>query len=383
MADRYQQLAMAMLSPQFAMQQAQTSADLQRAQRDQELAAMFMQQPYQQGSGMLGAMNMLLGSLAGRRLDRQAGERFSDALSRQFALDQQRAQAAYAQQLAAEEQKYDRQLQQATEVARIRNQGRDNRTTRQKDAEAMGLKPGTPQYNEFIRTGGRVEAPRDPTFAEWQSWTPEQRQAYGEFKGRGGDGLIVETLPDGTTRVIQGGKGGLTTPVKTDLQKDVLGAEEALSNLDSIAENFSSDYLTYVGRARAAVGGVLDKAGIESDETKFNANRSAFVSDLNQFFNAYRKEITGAAAGEKELERLMQAMMNMNQGPQAFRATYNEFREKIARNMALKSQQAGRGGLPSLIPGAAPAGNTQRPRSSGGTISPGGAGWGAQFDPNG
>ena len=151
-----------------------------------------------------------------------------------------------------------------------------------------------------------------------------------------------------------GGGGELTNPVKTDLQKGILGAQESLGDLDAIGNKFASNYLTYSGRGKAALGSVLDKAGIDNGLTQFNADRTAFVNQLNQTFNQYRKEITGAAAGEKEMERLLASMMNEEQGPEAFQAAYSQFKEAAQRNLALKQQQLQGGGLPQIAPNSGP-----------------------------
>jgi len=58
---------------------------------------------------------------------------------------------------------------------------------------------------------------------------------------------------------------------------------------------------------------------------------------------AYRKEITGAAASEKELKMLMESMFNEDLGPEAFQATFNSFVGKIRANMAENMRLRGQG----------------------------------------
>jgi hypothetical protein len=95
--------------------QAQTQVDLMGAQRDMQLAQSLMQQQYVPNSGPLGAVSMLLGGLAGRKVQRGADERFSDALERQFAIEREQYARALEAQQAQEERAYQRDVQKIRE----------------------------------------------------------------------------------------------------------------------------------------------------------------------------------------------------------------------------------------------------------------------------
>lgn len=169
----------------------------------------------------------------------------------------------------------------------------------------------------------------------------------------GADQATIKAYDDAIAKVGQGqtinlsindGKQSMTKPTANKVQDNILAAESALSSLDSIAGSFSGDYLTYQGRAKALGGRLLDKAGMDNDLTKFNASRTKLRNEVNQFFNQYRKEITGAAASEKELEQLKDSMMNEDMGPAEFKAAYDQFNAKTRKNLELNKRTA-RGGV--------------------------------------
>lgn len=187
---------------------------------------------------------------------------------------------------------------------------------------------------------------------EWyKSLSPEERAQVDHIKGRDKGGMTVYDPATGNPIYQTGGGAELTTPVRTNLQEGITGAETSLSNLKAVGDKFADEYLTYGGRAKAALGGVLDKAGVGGDLSGFNAKRTQFRNEVNQLWNTYRKEITGAGAGVKELEMLKDSMMNDEQGPQEFQAAYSQFMEKAQRELELKKQQLG-GGAPAAPKGA-------------------------------
>lgn len=131
--------------------QAQTQVDLMGAERDMQLAQALMSQQYVPNSGALGAVAQLFGGIAGRRVQTGANERFSDALERQFAIEREKyAQALQAQQ-AQEERAYQRDIDKIRAKEKAEQEfATVTPTTRQRDLEAAGFKPGSPQYQEAM-----------------------------------------------------------------------------------------------------------------------------------------------------------------------------------------------------------------------------------------
>ncbi len=150
------------------------------------------------------------------------------------------------------------------------------------------------------------------------------------------------TISDGqnVTVSINDGKQDLTKTTASGVQEKVLDAERSLSDLSAIANSYSGDFLTYEGRAKSFAGGIADRAGFNNDLTKFNASREKFKNSVNQFFNQYKKEITGSAAGEQEMIDLRNSMFNEKLGPQQFKAAFDQFVGKARKNYELNKRTA-------------------------------------------
>ena len=137
------------------------------------------------------------------------------------------------------------------------------------------------------------------------------------------------------------------------------GKLKQLAELDLIGDQFSNDYLTVFGAAAAKAGGVLDKLGAAGefvddvsqkifgtkDLTEFNAKRRNFRNNVDQFFQQYRIEVTGAQAAIKELEMLRNIVLNPDLGPTAFKEVWQDFVAKAEEGLR-QHQQFLREGIP-------------------------------------
>ena len=139
-----------------------------------------------------------------------------------------------------------------------------------------------------------------------------------------------------TTVVNVGGHSPLTKSTTNAVQKTVIGLERSLRQLDGIAKTFDSGSLTYKGQASTAVARQAEKMGlpVSDDAKKSLASRTQFRNAILQTFNDYRVAVTGAAASDKEQERLLDSMFNPNQSESEFRASYTLFRDRIAQDLA-------------------------------------------------
>ena len=138
--------------------------------------------------------------------------------------------------------------------------------------------------------------------------------------------------------VDENGNVSATRSVNTSLQNDVIGGTETLALLDGIDETFNEESLTYAGKAGIEGARFLDKTplrglGVGKEELKANAK---FESNVRQFFNAYRKEITGAAAAVQEMEELQRSIISMKDSPTEFKAKKQELRKKTQRMLRIK-----------------------------------------------
>ena len=78
------------------------------------------------------------------------------------------------------------------------------------------------------------------------------------------------------------------------------------------------------------------------------------MQEVEQFFNKYRKLITGAAAAESELKALREATINSSLGPQEFQSRYDalvsSMKEDIGRKQKmLTNPQAPNGNAPMKV----------------------------------
>lgn len=154
-------------------------------------------------------------------------------------------------------------------------------------------------------------------------------------------GEIIRTTPEGGVEIIRGDvqpAANLPKPVIRDLTKSIANNENNLSRLDRIEKQFIPDFLTFGGRIGAKISSLKSKAGlgIAPQAKEFLGRRRKFTQNINQLFNAYRKEITGAAASVQELESLKKAMLSEDLSPIEFQAAYEEFRSELQRSNRLQ-----------------------------------------------
>ena len=81
-------------------------------------------------------------------------------------------------------------------------------------------------------------------------------------------------------------------------------------------------FSTYLGKGDAVVAELIEKAGLTNSEERqaFMIRRAEWEAAVQQYFNAYRKNITGVAAGEKEIKLLENSVPNVNDTPSVFQA---------------------------------------------------------------
>ena len=102
-----------------------------------------------------------------------------------------------------------------------------------------------------------------------------------------------------------------------------MGASKIMQTLDLMEGLYEPEFLTYLGKSKAFVAAQMTKLGIEmnnEDLEAFMVRKGSWEAANQQFFNAYRKEITGVAAGEKEIAFLEQSVPNVNDAPAVYMA---------------------------------------------------------------
>ena len=181
----------------------------------------------------------------------------------------------------------------------------DKRTALQKNLTAGGLVPGTEPFRKAM-----LQAIKKPG----QSFT---------------------VSPDGTIEFTTGvlAHPTLGKPVVKNLQETIISGEQNLSRLDRIVADYEPKFLTFAGQIGASVTALKSKFGanVSKENKEFLKSRRKFTQGVNTFFNAYRKEITGAAAAVAELEGLKKAVLNEDLSPIEFEAAVEQFREEVLR----------------------------------------------------
>jgi hypothetical protein len=135
------------------------------------------------------------------------------------------------------------------------------------------------------------------------------------------EGMALSMDKDGNVLFSQGGESipVATTANKGEVVGELLGAEDTLETLNSIMEISDPNFLGYGARAKAFLGGEMDKLGMsDTEEAEFNASRSAWEKEILRRVMQYRKEITGVAGSPQEMKKIESIVLNPNMGKAQF-----------------------------------------------------------------
>jgi len=209
-------------------------------------------------------------------------------------------------------------------------------------------------FSEEQKSWGRPFATKDANgnsiMATIDSKTGQVKVLEG-IKPPEASGLFVQT-PDGL--IISQGKPSEVQQIMSkpsqktvgDLQESIGKSLETMGDLDQVASKYADNYLTYGGKTKRWTSREAEKLGLGGLVNKeFLGEATKFKTTVDQFFNQYRKDITGAAASVQELDRLKESIFNSDMSPTEFKASFGAFREKLGRGLALK-QQLLREGIP-------------------------------------
>lgn len=221
-------------------------------------------------------------------------------------------------------------------------------------------------YLRNVATGERVfegvekepEAPEAPKLMSLydektgQPYKATYNAATGEFERIGGtkapSGTKFTLDKDGSVTFISGsgvteeGNSPLTKSVKSAVQKDIMSDEDTLTRLADLESNFDDYFFTYGGKAQAGFSDFMNKLD-PSQKDKFTQERAAYVSNVRQYFNAYRKWVTGAAASEKEMADIMKSIPSPDDSPQAFMAKLESTRRMTQKLLVRKKRYLAEG----------------------------------------
>jgi hypothetical protein len=194
---------------------------------------------------------------------------------------------------------------------------------------------------EAVTKAGLALAPSEPD--AWQQkvarleelgYSP--REAMNMILGEGGTDVTVNV-------------GDNQQPTKTTLNKiqgDIIAAERDLEHLSTIGDAYSEEFLTGVGQLKATAGRFADRWLGSNDPTglaAFAIERTKFLKPLEQFYLRYRKEITGVAGGEKEMEAIINSLFTEKMGPGVFMASFEDFMDRAIKNLEDNKRRAREG----------------------------------------
>lgn len=150
--------------------------------------------------------------------------------------------------------------------------------------------------------------------------------------------MRVRTNPDGSVEIVEGAEGAeLSKPTRGLVEKDMKSVQDGLDRLQSVAQQFDANFMTYGGKVEAWWLGIKDKAGgklgrLSPEEQDFLGRYSSFTADAIEQLNGYIKDVTGAAMSEREADRIRRAIPDpQRDGPQQFAAKWGAVTRRLAR----------------------------------------------------
>ena len=139
------------------------------------------------------------------------------------------------------------------------------------------------------------------------------------------DSLIEKGWVESPVKANAANADSLQKSVKTKVQTTLLSGEQLLENLTLQEIQFQPEFLTAKGKIRYeflkkkefVLG---DKANLSKEDEAYLSNYSSWQQTNLQYFNQYRKEITGVAAGEKEMGWLQASIPSEKDTPTTYAA---------------------------------------------------------------
>lgn len=281
----------------------------------------------------------------------QVAEKINQAPAERNYLIQQRDEQKIMQSLDKQIKQYSVLQTGADQVLKGNGQGYEMFRTTMEDLRISNPGELPERYNKELMMGlsgqseEKIKGLKEIYDAESPTGTRIVRASDAVGKpGKMGKGMNIDFGPEGrVSRISTGGKGQntpLPKRVHTKQVEKVIGAGERLARLKRIKKIYNPKFLTYKGKAQRFISNIKSKADIDMSPEERGALRDhrRFTQAVQFEFNAYRKEITGAAAAFSELKTLMKAMMNVNLSPEEFEASYNEYSRELSRSMRIKNR---------------------------------------------
>lgn len=197
----------------------------------------------------------------------------------------------------------------------------------------------------YIKSRGLGGTPKiqnmyDPKTKKITSYNLNNPSDLQKFREAKSSGHYAITQPGIQATSMEG--LGLGKAATGDVEKKLIASGQLSTQLERMDVLFEDQYLSYQGKIKRQIAEKADKAGIATPEQKqYLQQYESWRQSQNQFFNQYRKEITGVAAGEKELRWIQESIPSTEDSPAAYRAKLKlqkQIQQDIQRNaQAFKS----------------------------------------------
>lgn len=198
----------------------------------------------------------------------------------------------------------------------------------------------------YIKTRGLGAKPNlvnmaDPKTGKISTYNLNNPTDLNKFRTAKASGAYEVGKPTVQATSMEGLGLGLDKSGRTTAQKAILGAKGLQKTLNIMEAQFEPEFLTIPGRTKAGFAEAMSKIGITSDKdiTNFLIRRAEWEQANQQYFNQYRKEITGVAAGEKEIAFLQQSIPNVTDAPAVYKAKI-KLQKQLNQDIIERNQKA-------------------------------------------
>jgi len=186
----------------------------------------------------------------------------------------------------------------------------DKRTPQMLNAEAMGLRPGTPQYNAYLRSTTdrgttsyapvEILDPKSPTGRRYAT----RDEAFGQPAPTSGFEMYYDDQGRPAFR-MGGGTGSLEKSAKAEQEKSYLAMSDQLQMTQNTRASYQPRFATLGGKWDNLSNATKESLGFElsPQEKRDLEDFTAFRADNGESFAKTMKEMSGAAVTTSEAPR--------------------------------------------------------------------------------
>lgn len=204
------------------------------------------------------------------------------------------------------------------------------------------------RFDQAVREASQLVANKvgdqtlaDPQFARQ---SPLFQQAYDEILFKGPE-RAAKAGASNITQTVEGNQQ-LARPVIAQQQEKLIAEKEQLLALQHVNELAKPEQFGLEGKAKSAFWGTvgaINPGWVPKDAVTEQNIRRQMLNEAGQLFNAYRREVTGAAASVQELASLGKTFMNTDMNWNDFVASKDQYMDKLTRSIRLRNRLLSQG----------------------------------------